>query len=734
MKAFMRKHCFKRTATAALLGTSVAAASVGICAAENDPMQIETIVVTAQKRKENVQDVPISVTAFSADKLDKIGAVGLEDIARNTPGLYFEKGYNQRELMPAIRGVSSTSWTAGADPAVGIYIDEVYMGGPAGSAIDLFDIERVEVLRGPQGTLFGRNTTGGVISVTSKRPSNNFEGYLQTEFGNYEHIRIKGGVSGPIQPGVLTGSISALSFDRKGFLTSAPLGRDVNDTHQRGLRGSLLLTATKNSEWLATFDYMTANQSSGNNETLKNYPQNQMFLPAGTTLPNTNPWDRTIFNVNEGKEIIEAQGLSVRGRISFDHFDLISISAFRKHRYYDAAQNDATPVNVGYYSDPEKARRFTQELRLESTGKNPLQWIVGAYYLHQNSRMDGDIYLQGALADMIGIPKDPFGSHANSKGESSSVFGSMSYQFNDRFNASFGGRYTKDEKTIDYYQTDPFGIVGGSSVYAGSKKFTSFTPSITGRFKLAKDVMTYATYSEGYKAGGYTEGLKSAAAPIQYDPEKVKNFEIGFKSRFLENRLQFNAALFHLKWDNMQIRQDDPTTATFDPIISNAGKAKSDGGELELTAKVTKEFSLGTSLAFLDAKFTSGPYTGKEVLRAPKHTVGLNAEYKLFSTSNYDITARGDLVYTSPFWFKVTDNALGANNPLDSQTGYTLVNARITYADVKDVWRVSVWGKNLTDKNYKTNVFDLSTNPFAAQYYMALGAPRTLGVDVRYNF
>ncbi|MEZ6011622.1 MAG: TonB-dependent receptor [Hyphomonas sp.] len=705
---------------------------------EQDTARLNTITVTAQRREEDIQIVPVAVTAFSAEDLEIRSALNLEEVARSTPGLMYVGAESIKATRPSIRGISGGGGTAGRDSSIGVYVDDVYLGGPASANIELFDLERVEVLRGPQGTLFGRNTLAGVINMTSQKPDDELGGYVQAEYGNYDHKRLKGRVSVPLVKDKLSASLSGLYFDRDGFLENAYLNTDTNDAHQWGVRGALLYTPTDNIEWLISADYREVDQKAKSQETLINNPASYPGL-LGVQL-NLDPYDRVVYSGFAGEETLEAWGVSARGVISYDSFDLISVTSYREHSYYNDGESDQTPFGVGRNQDPEDVDRFTQEFRFETTGDGPFNAIAGVFYLDQDAVNGGTVILESDLMALLtgGVLTNEIsgGAIGKTKTESVALFGNVGYDFTDKFSVSVGARQTWEDKSIDFNQTDfeaifGFPLLARTGSYTGSDTFESFTPSFTAKYRFTDDVMAYATISEGFRSGGFNDTTGDLSG-IAFGPEKLWNYEAGLKSTLFDDRLRFNASVFSMKWEDIQITADDPATpALYDPRILNAGEAHSDGVELEMVAAVTPALTIDGNFAYFDAAFDEGTSGGQPLgdLGAPEYTFNLNGTYVYALTPDLDLTFRGEYYRQGDQWVNLNQTV-----PENLQEGYELFNARVVLSPADADWELAIWGKNLTDETYNVNTFDLLSNPFVGQLFNVLGAPRTYGVSVRKSF
>ena len=718
--------------------SGILALAAGSALADAEPgaggAQLEELVVTARKVAENIQDTPVSITAFSAATIEKLGMTSVQDIALRTPGLNYAN-FGDVKLSPtSLRGVVSGSGSAGQDPAVGVYVDEVFIGQGADAPLDLYDIERVEVLRGPQGTLYGRNTIGGVMNLTTKRPSDEFEGSAEVTYGNYDHLRIAGLVSGPFVPGKLAGKLSAVYDDRDGTSDNVWLDKSVNDSHHWTTRGQLLFTPTDDVSLVVTGDYFKIDQHPLGYETL-NYNDGALLpqLLDLFDLPrNEDPYDRKVYADQQSEETLEAWSASAALKVKFGEAEFTSITAYRTHEYFSRTDTDRSPVRMAYDGDPEDVDTFSEEARVAwTTGQ--FDWLVGAYYFDRSASNFSFIEIGADLADLFGAPEITglrVGSDATTDTTSVAGFASMTWRTTDRLEFTLGGRYTHEKRSIDYVQTDPLGILGGSFSVKAEDSWSKFTPNASARFKFTPDVMGYVTVSQGFKSGGYNDALGDANG-IAYDPETVWNYEAGLKSEWMDRRLLANVALYHMEWDDIQINVDNPNTPVFDPSIYNAGKAHSTGIELELRALATEQLTLGAALSVQQAEYDEGTLSSGDALDkipyAPEYSGDLNAEYRVPVGS-------GEISFIAEMLLR-GESYLTLDNQADGRVDdYQLYNARVAYTSEDGRWGVTLWGKNLADETVKQRLFDLSTQDLVGQKFIALNEPRTYGLTVHLDF
>lgn len=729
----------------ALLANTILATPV--FAQKNDAIVLDEIIVTAQKKSENIQNVPIAITAITGGQLESKGIRSLDEVAFRVPNLSFRNTSDIKLSPISLRGVIAQTGSAGQDPSVATYVDEVFLGAGAGANIAYYDLEAVEVLRGPQGTLFGRNAIGGVINIRTRKPTFDTQGYAEAEVGTFNHVRVSGALGGALVKDVLAARVSG-SFDRRsGFTKIVPLNTNSDDENNWNLRGQFLLKPTDGSDFLLSVEYREVQQSGKAFDTLVD--------AIGINPNNKDSNDRLIFSDEKNRENFEGYRIALRGNIEIGSTKLTSITGYRHHDYYSRSDTDATPSKLIYDGDPEKVRAFSQELRLAGGDNNStFSWLIGGFYYNQKST---NLSFVEFGPDILGAPTSILGgSDAAVKVSSYAAFASITARPSSKLSFTLGGRFTKERKSIVYSQFDPLGFLGGTFAFndpgkpgntnTPAKKYNNFSPNFNVSYKASDDVLIYATASRGFKSGGFNDALGSATG-IGFEPEKVDSAEVGVKSELLDRRLRLNLAAFYLKWKNILISVDDPATKIFDPTLRNAGKARSYGLEAEATFKASERLSMNASIALLDARFT-GPlatrqadgFTLDRLPDAPKFTASGSFTYKVPISDSLFVAFVPEVIYRGSSFLSF-NNALAAKDSagndqpgLNRQGGYVLVNATLSLDAGEDGrWSAGVWAKNLTNTRYKARVFDLSGGP-VGQVFQALGAPRTLGVFVKYDF
>jgi iron complex outermembrane receptor protein len=718
--------------SAALIVVLLAGSAAG--QAQQPAEGLEEVVVTARKQAEAAQDVPVSVTVLTAEQIENLGLHGINDVALRTPGLQYGN-FGDVKLSPiSLRGVVASAGSAGTDPAVGMYVDEVFIGQGAGASLDLFDIERVEVLRGPQGTLFGRNTIGGVINITTKRPADSPDASVELEYGNFDQVRAGASVSGPLGSGGLAGKLAMIYDERSGTTDDAWLDTDTNSQRHWSTRGQLQFEVSEETELLLTAEYFDLDQSSLAFETL-------LYDEAGTLpqvldmlgLPrNDDPFDRKIYSDDRNEETLELWGVAANFHTRLGEVGLTNILSYRSHEYFSRADTDRSPLTFLYDGDPEDVDRFSEELRLDWT-TGSLAWILGAYYYQQDSTNLSFVEVGGDLATLLGAPEIAgltSGSDAQLETRSVAGFGSLTWTLTEALDFTFGGRYTHETKDIDYVQSDPIDLLGGDFAVKANDSWSEFTPNASMRYHFMPSIMGYFTVSNGFKSGGFNDALGDANG-IGFDPEELWNYEAGVKSELLDRRVIANLAVFHMDWKDIQITTDNPSTPIYDPTILNAGKAHSTGVEMELQALVTSQFRIDANLAIQEAEYDEGTLPTGEPLReipfAPSYTGNLAAEYRI-------PVGGGEIFVAGEAAFRGESYLTADNHPDGRVSSYELYNARIGYRPESARWSITLWGSNLADEEVKQRLFDLSGLGIVAQKFIALNDPRTYGVTLRADF
>ncbi|VAV97882.1 TonB-dependent receptor [hydrothermal vent metagenome] len=692
-------------ATASVLAASMGAQASALAEEENkNEVFLEEIMVTAQKRESNIQDTPLSISAMSGDMMAKVGISNIEDLQFFVPGITIT---NDSMAIINIRGIGTSSFGVATDPSSTIYIDGIYQPRPTTAYQDMFDIERVELLRGPQGVLFGRNSTGGALSIITKSPSNELEGSAAVTIGNYNKRTFSGTISGPLSDKV-RGRITLVKNKRDGIYTDIVSGNKYQDQNNISGRMTLAIDLADNFELTLRGDF--------DRERETGYPAirsvyTQDFIDAGATIPTRR--DDVAFDTKPVNNL-DVWGVSATAAWTGDDVSFKSITSYRQSKTDITIDVDVTDLKIFDIGFLEKSRSFTQELQLANTNPDKLEWIVGMFFLNE----DGN----GAIDILFNDPKIRITERNVTNAYA--LFGQATYSLTDRLRVTGGLRFNYEKKSYNFSTT-----VNGPEVDRGSPtaNWTAWTPRLAVDFDITDDIMAYVSATNGFKSGGFQLGDASG-----YDPEKLWSYEAGLKATLFDKRLRGSLGVFNYDYTNLQVVEYSGGIAT----TSNAGKATVQGVEMEFVARVTEGLDINASLAYLDAKydvFSEGgqDFAGNTLANSPKWTYSFGAQYTADVGDAGYITIRGD------YAFRDTVNFARNNLPQFRAKTYTLLNARISFTTMDELWEVSLYGKNLTNNRYATYITSGRTAAGGESANMPItvfGEPRQYGVRLRRNF
>ena len=740
--------------------------------------QIEEIVVTAQKREENLQDTPIAITVFTEESLEGRMINDISKLADFTPNVIFDTTTPISGLSNGaavfIRGVGQLDFGLTTDPGVGTYIDGVYSSRAVGGVLDVVDIERIEILRGSQGTLFGRNTIGGAINITTKRPAETFGGMLEATFGEFERTDFKGSVDIPVTEKFLT-KFAFSSKNRNGFVDRITVGDRLGDEDRQSARGSFLLQATDDIELYATVDYTSIDEQSAGSVMVgitefpgappllapsSTWAYNQVFVPSNPgALPYTaqefllDGNDRTLATGPTGTDL-ESVGATLTFTWSLPWVEFKSISSYRDTEGEFYRDPDNSSIQITETSNPNyNHEQFSQELQLTGALFNErLQYVLGAYYFEEDGTDDVFVPIYGALPTPAGLIALPLfiNNYVLVDNNSKAVFGQGTFDLTEQIAVTFGLRYTEDEKSFGYRQyisPDPGGAIAVLALLgppvtvpgpAGaivlwdevSDEFTELNFRAGIEYQFNDDTLLYFTYADGYKSGGFNfRYVVPRADPLAFDPETLESYEVGVKWQGLDDRLRINAAGFVSEYGDVQIQLFETGGG---PLTQNAGVADIIGVEVEVTAVPHERLLLNAGFGYIDAEYDELNLPTTNVAQAislktklpntPETTVNISAEYT-HPLAWGSLVVRGDYRYTDDLYNDAQ------NSPFLYQDGYHTFNASLTFSSGN--WDFSVFGTNLTDKRFITS----GDSNFGLGFHEAnYNRPREFGGLIRYRF
>ena len=729
---------------------------------------IAEIVVTARKREESLQTVPVSVTALSADTQAKAGIKDFADIATYVPGFTFNPD-NVTEPNIFLRGVGSDIESAAAGPAVGFFLNDVYLSRAQGTAIELFDFERIEVVRGPQGTLYGKNVVGGAINFVTRKPTDEFRAYMEATVGNYKTLEFRGGVSGGIAES-LAASVSVSARRRDGFSYNSFTKNDMEDLESFGILGQLRYQPNENVDILLTGD-LTRRRGGGR--------WVDMQIPSTHNIPFKNPDPRSGPNNIDGHQNADLGGVHLTASLNFGSLNLTSITAYREASF-EALNNDAgsyldfnliprdadgrvdffafdrSLFNDDYYINRkyDDVTTFSQEIRLASDFDGPLNFLAGLYYQHEDiDRLEHATYV---FVDYFADGQEFSGTA--SKAQTYGVFVEASLSLTDTLSVTGGIRYTKDKKTFDVTRSAIGDFLGaeftdsvGNPVTAFSggdrRSWSAWTPSLSIEWKPSDQIFAYALMSRGFKSGGWNgeEATNPQEISVAYNPEFAWNYELGFKTDLLDRKLRLNATGFWTEYRNLQTQQFvviDPALPP-DNVIANAGKARVRGLEIEAVVNPVRGLTFFGNSTFMQGRITGDLIStalvydwtcdcqhpvptnlkGNTLRRSPKQTLNVGMDANVPFTDSLNGFFRTTYSWSSKFFF---DNQ---NSPRTIVPSFGVLNGSFGIASPEGKWELSVWGKNITNKLYESGKTDV-----IGSVLVSYAAPRTWGTTLRYKF
>lgn len=763
--------------------------------AETGGFVIENMVVTARKREENLQDTPVAISAFSDKELEYRQIRTTDQLTEITPNMTFDQASPSSGSSSAaqifIRGVGQTDFAPVTDPGVGLYVDGIYMARSVGNVLDLVDIDRVEVLRGPQGTLFGRNTIGGAVVIHTKRPDPEaLSGSILGKVGDDSLINVTGRINVPLAENAAF-NFAVDAIQRDGYVTRINDGVDTGDRDRVSLRGAVLWDITENFSSYLTADYSKIDEngaptvSGGVNDagafgTFGNgliasctaIAINPAFGVAGPPSfpppgvgtggapgcygPDTRAGNFTSEGTFPVKSELDNWGLGLELEWEINHWlSIKSITGYREVDMFSSRDGDNTPMNVFATQDTFDHEQVSQELQfINSFFDDTVQSLIGFYYFQE----------EGTNLNPVTLPVGAIQSGGHYDNESVAAFWQGTWYTTEKLALTLGIRYTEDTK---HFTPDQFSM-GDASTGSVSGFFGNTWPNFAGFYLAASgpipagerlllfqeskatfddtnvlanvaynftdNVMAYVTYSTGYKSGGFDQRYAAPTPdmlPSSFEPETVDSYELGLKSDLFDNMLRVNFAIFHTDYDDQQIIVRE----TFNPITFNAGKSEIDGAELELTWVPTDNWYITAAVGYLDAAYKelsqgaqdSGVMLDNKFVNTPEWSTSLGVAY------SFDLGQWGTLTPRVDWSYKDEEYNDAVNTPQLKQDSFSLVNAAIVFNSADEHWEAILGGRNLTDEDYL--ITGNSAFATAASYVEQIyGRPRQWWLSLEYSF
>lgn len=726
---------------------AAALTSAGVQAQERTQAQaragLEEVIVTAQRRETRLQETDISLTVMDAVALDERGIADFTQIGDFAPNVRTLDIPTSAGGSISIRGFRNGETIATFEPKVGLYIDGVLIAKNSGSAFDILDLERVEILRGPQGTLYGRNTAGGAVNFITKKPADEWSGRIGATVGNYNQRDFKGTLNVPLvgpegvfgNPGTSRLNLKATVgiLNRDGYqdnLFPAGGNREVWDKDREIAQVQLQWKPNDNVSLLYAFDHSDIDE-------INPAPAMTDFNPV--TRPQLAPFvtdgggDRNIDYTQFRKVKVQGHSLTLDWRLN-DDLSLVSISALRTSEDESAQDADGTPVFVINTDAGNELETFTQEVRLVGQALSErLNYVMGAFY------MDEDIKRADTTNVLPNFGLLLSGLEASGKNEVWAVFGEGTYALTERLDVTLGLRYTAEDRQMSRADTTIIPASNTRNIIQlpdAQRDFSDVSGTLSLAYDWTDDIMTYFKVSKGYVSGGFNPRAPSPTTFQRgYDEETVYTYEIGWKTTWLDGRLLVNGAVFYNDYKDLQVNLLDPETLRNNLV--NAADAEISGLEIEVQAKPTDNLYLGAGYGYLDTKFKKyvDPVTGADLSKvtawahAPEHSFNAFGRYVVpHFLSVGDLVLRIDYAWVDDYFLLSS-----AGNFVD---GYDLLNARIALEGISGPgdsrFSVALWGRNLTDEVYYTTGYNLVSSIGIAGRFT--GPPRTYGLDLNFQF
>lgn len=782
-----------------ITGASLIALAAGSqSVAQDDAFSLEEIVVTAQKRSESLQDVPVSISAISAGDIagQKLRDAG--EIAALVPNLQVTDPTGDGFPIFALRGVSMSDFSLNQSSPVASYVDEVYKGSPAIQGVQIFDLERIEVLRGPQGTLYGKNSTGGAVNFITRKPTFDSDGYVTAGYGNYDRMELSGAVQTPLIDDKLAVRIAGTWTQADGWMSNLNAGfNDGGAIDEYGLRATFLFQPSETFEAVLRL------------ATGKQHAANYGIVPFNISPDGAGGGVYGLYNLLGASDVVDytrgdaewsdfAGGRNDKRRIKTDSVTLTmnwdvsdtlgftSITSWDEGSFYNPEDADGTPlaiIDADYFGETEQ---FTQDTRITSNLSGPFNFIAGLYYAKEETYnqttlafyQDVDFNADGALnyLDCLDTLYTTFGlGQATAEGAgveavlnsfdlslaaffpggcqaqndfnqdriSKAAYFDGSYDLSEQLTLRFGVRYTEDEtklsdfsarilgnddtpllNAIPYDEADPFATAPNDSF-----KDSEWTGKVGLDYTTDSGTLYYASFSKGYRNGAYNaQAFFDPAELTRVAPEKLDSFEVGFKARLADNRVQLNGSAFSYSYKNQQFLNVDSATAA--QTLINIDKSSVMGMELEMVAQVTPTLRLHAGVGLLDTEVKEGTLSGVDLagnslVLAPSVNLNGAIQWDFLTTDSGMATLKLDAAHTGSHHFDIF------NTDRLKQDGYTLFGARTEWTSTNERWSAGLWVKNLFDTEYRTSVLDLAAFGYD---YSHIGRSRTYGVDVTLRF
>ena len=756
----MIRKLHKTLPTAALLAALLPQA---VCAQEEagqtrdgqtdaDDGLLDTIVVTAQRRSEALQEVPIAVSALNAERIREAGFSDVEDLTSTVPNLSVSALWGTSNPKIFMRGIGNNNFNQTAESKVAVYLDQVYLSAPSGQLFQMFDLDRIEVLRGPQGTLYGKNATGGAISVYSQLPDDEFEGYGRVGYGNYNAIDLEAAVTIPMSE-TLSARVAGMWTKRDGYVLDLATGDYVNDADQWAARGILRWQPNAGVDIALNF-HGGASDATNNNSVHRG-----IFDPAelatgdlvrlsaeeiiaregvdalGYRDDNPDPYVNTYGNDTFGD--VELFGISLVGDFEIGNTLLTSVTGYENSKRSVLQDGNGAPSTIFTINwGPSTFESISQEFRLASQNDGNFNWLVGVFGFHETGEVANFYNLADISFALGGI--EAFDQNYTQKTDTLAAFAQSTIGLTDRLNLTVGARINYEKRTIDHqsFATTEAGV----SLLPGplfdldlSESWTEWSGRVALDYEITPDIMAFASVNRGFTSGGFNTGAFNdpLGAERVFDPETVVSYEAGVKSTLLGRRLRLNVTGFIYDYSNLQVFTFTPSGLQF---IENASNARVEGVEVEVQSRPLDNLELGASVGLMSSEYrdftrdlggATEDLSGNRLIGAPNSQFNVVGKYTV-PVSAGDFWVRGDLTYTGNRYYDEREL-----EEISSEGATTNLNASIGFTDIDERIELGLWARNLTNEANIIDILDVGLFGYQNVWY---NMPRTYGVSLEYRF
>jgi iron complex outermembrane receptor protein len=747
----------------ATLSAQTALAAEAVAENSNDESStMEQIIVTANRRSENLQTIPTSVSAVTAEQLKDLGVTSTTAIAQYVPGVQLMTVNSNTDNFFSIRGATQNDYAEHEESPVAVYMDGVYLSQAAGTGALLFDTERVEVLRGPQGTLFGRNATAGLVQYISKAPTDHPDGYFETSYGNYNANHTEFAFSDAIVPG-LSFRVSAANDYQDPYLKNALYpDKGAGNSNSRAIRLQLLWKPNDSFDANLNLHGVILNDRAGLYKFTNVYADPNNHLLSTYVPANLNPWGTcngcdilgyrqpssydyytsAADIVGYNKEHMLGSTLTMHGH--FDELNLTSISDFSLYYKDYNEDSESSPQDEVQFWTAVDTKQYSQEIHIDNGGDGRVRWVAGLYYLKMNGK-----YNEGTGQGAEYFALIPFGPYPGGDQrytidtKSWSEFAQAEFDLAQDLTLTAGGRWSTEEKTFNYnYYGQTAGFKGSPYDYTVPEPYFQINPGLSGdiarihrgdwsgklalNYHITQDIMPYVSWNKGLKAGGFStaDNPNLPISLFKFDEEKLYTYEAGIKTEAFDHRVRFNADVFKYSYVGYQAFN---TIGVNNFITNNPGKMR--GGEAELTVVPVSGLTVRAGLALLDAwirniALPDGTIADVRPTQAPKTNITAAVSYNWRLPLGGSMQVGADYSYRSLVYYSLL------NDPASRQAGYGLLNLRAEYTTPDTHWSFKLYGENVANKEYLNNSIVSGVSGFGQS---SPGMPVTYGIRVSYH-